>query len=566
MYKNLKENYPLYKVREINSLRDIIDSGEKLYEDKIAFKYKDHGEVVSVSYEKFKADVDALGTALCDMGLEGKHIGLIGDNSYNWVRSFLTVLCSNSVIVPIDKELSSEEIEYILTTGDCEVLIYSGGNTEKKIMKIADNIPKITHFICMTDSTEKDEKHYKIDDVIAKGKELIKSGDKRYISIVPDNMILKVLLFTSGTTGKSKGVILSAESLLFNINHSQQLMRITHTCLSVLPYHHLYESTNGILTMLHAGMTICINESLRSVLPNFKLYKPTEVLLVPLFIEKIYRGIWDKVEETGKAAMLRKLIKFSNTMLKIGIDLRKQLFGSVTSLFGGNLEAIICGGAPLKPQLTEFFDSIGITLINGYGISECGPLISINRPSYHNYGSVGMLLPEMKIMIYNQNEDGEGEICVKGPNVMLGYYKNEEATVIALRDGWFHTGDVGKIDESGFIFLTGRIKNIIILKNGKNIYPEEIEGKLSVMSELIGEIIIKAVKDDQNDERMLGVEIFADNDRAKQLGITDVEGEIRKVIFAYNEKEASYKIIKKIIFRTEEFEKTTTKKIKRKYN
>ncbi len=264
--------------------------------------------------------------------------------------------------------------------------------------------------------------------------------------------------------------------------------------------------------------------------------------------------------------MLTKLIKFSNAMLGMGIDLRKQLFKSVTSIFGGRLKTIICGGAPLKPQMTEFFDSIGITLINGYGITECGPLISINRPNYHNYEAVGVLMPGMKIMIDRPNEDGEGEICVKGPNIMLGYYKNEEATAEVFTDGWFHTGDVGRIDENGFIFLTGRKKNIIILKNGKNIYPEEIEEKLSVMSEIIGEVIVKAVKDDEDNERMLGVEIFPDYERAKQLGVEDVEAEVRKVISAYNEREAGYKMIKRIIFRTEEFEKTTTKKIKRKYS
>ncbi|HAN21573.1 MAG TPA: AMP-dependent synthetase, partial [Clostridiales bacterium] len=212
MYKNFKENYPLYEVRESKDLRDLIDAGAKLYGDKAAFKFKEHGEIVSVSYNEFKTDVDAYGTALFDMGLDGKHIGIIGDNSYNWIRSYLAVLCSSSVVVPIDKELTSDEIQYILNTGNCEVLIYSGGATEKKIMEITDNLPDITHFICMAEQTVKDEKHYYIDDVVAKGKELLKNGDKRYLSIVPDNKVLKELLFTSGTTGKSKGVMLSTES------------------------------------------------------------------------------------------------------------------------------------------------------------------------------------------------------------------------------------------------------------------------------------------------------------------------------------------------------------------
>jgi long-chain acyl-CoA synthetase len=565
MYRNLKENYPYYKVREVASLRQHIDSLAEIYGTKAAYKYKDHGEIKSVTYREFKDEIDAFGTGLLDMGLDGKHIAVIGDNSYKWIVSFLTVLLSSGVVIPIDKELSAEEIEYILSFSDCEAVIYSSGATGKKLQQLEANLPNITHYICMTQPATKDDKHYVLEDIIAKGRELLGQGDNRYLQLEHDIKALKELLFTSGTTGKSKGVMLSEESLIFNINNSYKLMTITDTALSVLPYHHAYESTCGILAMMLNGATICINESLRSVLPNFKLYQPTELQLVPLFIEKIYRGIWDKAEETGKANKLRKLIKFSNSLLKMGIDLRKQLFGSVTSMFGGRLKAIICGGAPLKPAMTEFFDSIGITLINGYGITECGPLISINRPNYHNYESVGMLMPGMELKIDNPNENGEGEICVKGPNVMLGYYKNEEATKEAIRDGWFHTGDIGKYDGE-FIFLTGRIKNIIILKNGKNIYPEEIEEKLSNMCDYIGEVVVRAMKDESDDERLLGVEIFPDYDRAKQLGIEDVEGSIRKVIAEYNEKEASYKIIKKIVFRTEEFEKTTTKKIKRKYN
>lgn len=566
MYRNLKENYPLYEVRKIESLRELVDSGATLFGEKAAFKYKEKNEVISISYKEFKNEVDSFGTALCDMGLDGRHIAIIGDNSYNWVLSYLTVLNTRGVAVPIDKELSTEDILFILLNGDCEALIYSGGGTEKKIQEITDQLPNITHYICMVEPSLYDNKHFYIDNVVAKGKELLKGGDTRFTSIIPNNTEMKELLFTSGTTGKSKGVMISAEALLFNIMNSQKLMQITDSCLSILPYHHSYESTTGILTMLHHGMTICINESLRSLLPNLKLFQPTEIQVVPLFIEKLYRGIWDKAEETGKAKILNKLIKFSNSMLKMGIDLRKQLFKSVTSIFGGKLKTIICGGAPLKPQMTEFFDSIGITLINGYGITECAPLISINRPNYHNYESVGILMPGMKIMIDKPNEEGEGEICVKGPNVMLGYYKNEQATAEVIYDGWFHTGDVGRIDKDNFIFLTGRIKNIIILKNGKNIYPEEIEEKLSIMCDFIGEIIVKAVKDEDETERLLGVEIFPNHERAKQLGIQDVEGAIRKAISQYNEKEASYKMIKKIIFRTEEFEKTTTKKIKRKYN
>lgn len=564
MYKNRSKNYPLYEVREINGLRDLIDSGASLYGDRSAFKYKKDGDVVSVSYSEFKNDVDALGTALVDMGLDGKHIGLVGKNSYAWARSFLTILCSNGVVVPIDKELTSREIKNIITTSECAAVIYSDGDAEEKIMEIEDDLKSVEYFICMDEPTKKDHDHLYIEDIILGGQQLLSFGDVRYTSIEYDIKDLKELIFTSGTTGKSKGVMLSAESLVFNIINGQKLMKITDTCLSILPYHHSYESTTGILVMLHAGMTICINESLRSLLPNFKLYNPTEVLLVPLFVEKVYRGIWDKAEESGKAPMLRKMIKVSNALLKVGIDLRRRLFSSVTSIFGSRIKAVICGGAPLKPQMVEFFESVGITLINGYGISECGPLISINRPEYRNSESVGLLLPGMEVKIHNPNEDGEGEICVKGPNVMLGYYKNEAATEEAIIDGWFHTGDVGKTDGE-FLFITGRIKNIIILKNGKNIYPEEIEEILTSMNDLIGEVIVKAVNDEAEEERLLGAEIYPDYERAAKLNVEDVQANIRQTISEYNDAEAGYKMIKKVIFRTEEFDKTTSKKIKRNY-
>ena len=565
MYKNRSENYPLYEVRNLYSLRQLVDENAVMFAEKAAFKYKVGKEVVSVTYAEFKKEVDSLGTALCDLGYDNTHIAIIGNNSYDWIRAYLTSLNLRGAVVPVDKDLSPEETEYILTSSEAKVIFYSGKGIAKKIAELEPKLPGVELYICFDEPEIKDDKHLFAGDLVSKGRELLENGDERFVSIEPDNETLKELLFTSGTTGKSKGVMLNANSLVFNITRAQQLMYITDTCVSILPYHHCYESTTGILTMFHRGMTICINESLRTVLPNLKLYKPTEVQLVPLFVEKIYRGIWDKAEDSGKAKTLRKLIKISNGLLSVGIDMRKIFFKSITETFGGRLKAIICGGAPLKPDMVEFFNSIGITLINGYGITECGPLISINRPEFHDHASVGQLMPGMELMIDDPNENGEGEICVKGPNVMMGYYKNPEATEAALRGGWFHTGDVGYINEHNFIFLTGRIKNIIILKNGKNIYPEEIEEKLMNASDLIAEVVVKAMKGNTEEDRLLGAEIFPDFDRAKKHGVEDVEAEIKKAISEYNDREPSYKIIKKIVFRTTEFEKTTSKKIKRNY-
>ena len=565
MYKNRDENYPLYEVRNLYSLRQLVDENAVMFAEKTAFKYKVGKEVVSVTYSEFKTQVDALGNALCELGYDDTHIAIIGVNSFEWVRSYFAALNLKGAVVPVDKDLTHDETEYIINTSEAKVIFHSGKAVSKKLNELEPKLQNVELFICFDEPEVKDEKHIFVGDLMKRGYELLEQGDTSFTSIEPNNETLKELLFTSGTTGKSKGVMLNAGALTFNITRAQQLMYITDTCVSILPYHHCYESTTGILTMFHRGMTICINESLRTVLPNLKFYKPTEVQLVPLFVEKMYRGIWDKAEDSGKAKTLRKLIKISNKLLKVGIDMRKVFFKSITDNFGGRLKAIICGGAPLKPDMVEFFDSIGITLINGYGITECGPLISINRPEYHDFTSVGQLMPGMEMKIDNPNEAGEGEICVKGPNVMMGYYKNEEATANAIRDGWFHTGDIGYINEKNFVFITGRSKNIIILKNGKNVYPEEIEEKLSIECELIAEVVVKAMKGNNDEDRLLGAEIYPDFDRAKKLGIEDVEGEIRKAISAYNDKEPSYKIIKKVVFRTEEFEKTTSKKIKRDY-
>ena len=465
MYKNRKTNYPLYEVRECASLRALIDDAARDFPDMVSFRYRSGGEVVSVTYPEVKEQVVALGTAMYDLGIGNTHVAIIGANSFDWVRAYLSTLNTEGVVVPVDKDLSDDDTVFVLDNSDATAVFHAGKATEKKLLALEDRLPNIKYFICFDEPAVKDERHLYVGDLMEKGKELLAAGDRRFLDVTPDNECLKELLYTSGTTGRAKGVMLNAKALITNIRASQMLMKITDTAVSILPYHHSYESTTGILTMFHHGMTICINESLRTVLPNIKFYRPTEVQLVPLFVEKIYRGIWDKAEESGKAAALRKLIRFSNGMLSVGIDLRKPLFKSVTENFGGRLKAIICGGAPLKPDMVDFFDSIGITLINGYGITECGPLISINRPEFHNYESVGQLLPGMQLRIDDPNEAGEGEICVKGPILALGYYNSREKTAEsflqnplnhAYDERIYKTGDLGHFAPDGNLMFHGR--------------------------------------------------------------------------------------------------------------
>lgn len=566
MYGKLKtKNYPLYEVRPVKDLRALIDDTAELFGDKLAFRYRDKGVAGQISYKDFKYSVDSFGTALCSLGLDGKHIAIIGENSFKWALSFLTTLNLNGIVVPVDKELSPDEIAYILNKGDVDAIIYAGGKTAKKIAEARTSCGRITHYICMDSADAGDD--LKLDELLKKGGELLDNGDRTFVSITDRDITkTKEIMFTSGTTGRPKGVMITEEALIVNIISSQRIMHITDCCLSVLPYHHAYESTTGILTMLHNGMTICINDSLRNLMSDFELYKPTEMQIVPLFAEKMYRRVWDTAEEQGKAKKLRFALKLSRFLLALGIDMREKLFADVRKAFGGRLNIFISGGAPLKKEIAEFFYGIGIILINGYGITECAPLISINRPEFANFESVGVVVPGLELRVDKPNENGEGEFCVRGKNVFKGYYKDEDATSSAIIDGWFHTGDIGRVDANGFLHITGRIKNLIILKNGENVSPEELEEKLMFATELISEVVVSAMTDDESGEKVLGAEIFPMLERAEKLGVTDAEAAIRKVVTDYNASAAAHKRIKKIVFRSTEFEKTSSKKIKRKYD
>ncbi len=563
MYKNKKKNYPLYEVRKVTDLRQILDESARLFADKDAFLYREKGKEMSVTYKEFKRQVDSLGTALCKMDLKKAHIAIIGENSYGWALSYWSVLNTAGVALPIDKDLTYEDTEYILRTGDVSAIFYASSVAEK-IESLAEKIG-ITTLIRTDDIKEIPEGKLFIKDLILAGGKLLDEGDKTYLEIKHDVDELKQIMFTSGTTGKSKGVMHTERVLLTNIYSGQQLLKITERCLSVLPYHHAYEATAGIIIMIQAGMTIMINESLRTLLPNLKKHRPTEMCIVPLYAESFYRRIWDKIDEGGKRKTVELGIKISKALLKVGIDIRRKLFKEIHETFGGELKLLICGGAPMKPAICEFFNDIGITLIIGYGITECGPLVSINRPEFLNYTSVGLPLPGTEVMIYNPDDKGEGEICVKGDNVMMGYYKNKEETERAIVDGWFHTGDIGKKDEDGRIYITGRCKNMILLDNGENIYPEAIEESLTDYP-IVKEVVVFEASRGEEDSKNLGVEVFPDFEYAEAKGIKDAKAEVVRCIEEYNDKQPPYRKLKQIIVRDTEFEKTTSKKIKRKYN
>lgn len=558
------KNYEYNKAVKINTIKELMDLAEKEDGDKIAFEYrneKDKSKIEAITYKEFQYDTYYLGTALLQLGMNKNHIAVIGENSYKWLTVYLTVLKSDSVLVPIDKELPEKDIINILKSSDSEVLFYAG-KYEKYIEEFKKELPNIKYFIGF-DRNENLENVLSYRKIMDLGKERYEAGDKSYASIEhKDTNILKLLVYTSGTTGDPKGVMLTEHNLVSCVYYGLQVAEIKTKCLSVLPYHHTYEAVAGILVALHKHATICINDSLKNVLKNLQLYKPDYIYLVPAFTEVFYKNIWGTAKKEGKEAGLKFLIKLSNVLRKMGIDLRGKLFKSIHSAFGGNLKEIICGGAPIRPEIGKFFNDIGVMLLNGYGITECSPLVSVNRPKFNDSSTVGVILPCCEVKIENPNDEGDGEIWVKGDIVMLGYYKDKERTDKVLKDGWFNTEDYGKVNEKGQLVINGRKKNVIVLTNGKNVYPEEIENYI-LRIPYVEETIVKSVKNDIGQEVALCAEVYLNSDKVKELEIEDVEEQLKKDISKETKELASYKHITKIEIRKTEFIKTTTKKIKR---
>lgn len=558
------KNYEYNKAVKIDTIKELMDLAEKEDGDKIAFEYrneKDKSKIEAITYKEFQYDTYYLGTALLQLGINKNHIAVIGENSYKWLTVYLTVLKSDSVLVPIDRELPEKDIINILKSSDSEVLFYAG-KYEKYIEKFKKELPNIKYFIGF-DRNENLENVLSYKKIMDLGKERYEAGDKSYASIEhKDTNILKLLVYTSGTTGDPKGVMLTEHNLVSCVYYGLQVAEIKTKCLSVLPYHHTYEAVAGILVALHKHATICINDSLKNVLKNLQLYKPDYIYLVPAFTEVFYKNIWGTAKKEGKEAGLKFLIKLSNVLRKMGIDLRGKLFKSIHSAFGGNLKEIICGGAPIRPEIGKFFNDIGVMLLNGYGITECSPLVSVNRPKFNDSSTVGVILPCCEVKIENPNDEGDGEIWVKGDIVMMGYYKDKERTDKVLKDGWFNTEDYGKVNEKGQLVINGRKKNVIVLTNGKNVYPEEIENYI-LRIPYVEETIVKSVKNDIGQEVALCAEVYLNSDKVKKLEIENVEEQLKKDISKETKELASYKHITKIEIRKTEFIKTTTKKIKR---
>ncbi|MBO4309160.1 MAG: AMP-binding protein [Clostridia bacterium] len=567
-FKNRKKNYPLYETTHFRDTREMTENVAARYPDRYAITYRKHSsdaEPLHLTFAECRNMVRDLGTAFVDMGMRDRTVAIIGEASPEWILSYFALMSVGAVTVPIDKELPAADIISIMNTAECAFLVYSP-KIEKKLDAIREAVPTLTFFVEMGDETPA-EGSVSIDTVRKKGAELYAAGDNAYYDYEIDVDRLASIVFTSGTTGKGKGVMLSMRNICSDMEQGMYNFQITYKTMCLLPPHHTFGSTVNFIGHFAQGCELYISSGLKYIMKELAEFQPTHLVLVPLFVETFYKRITATAEKTGKLGLLKKIIKVSNGLRKIGIDLRRVLFKSVTKNFGGKLEMIICGGAALNQDIIDFFEDIGITILNGYGITECAPLISCNRNEYRKNASVGLPIIGGHVRIIDPDENGEGEIAYKGPNVMLGYYKNEEATREVIdADGYFHTGDYGKVETEGndqWIYITGRLKNLIIFSNGKNVYPEELETDIQGVYG-VNEVVVYAgeSKSDPSKE-VIVAEIYPDADALKLHNVEDAQTYFENAVKEINQKNVSYKSIGKVKLRDVEFPKNTSRKITR---
>lgn len=573
------------QVKPAEDFRSLINQSAALFGEQEAFIVKmphdgndeKDNQYRHITYREFRDEIDALGTALVDLGLCGKHIAVIGENRYEWCLSYLAITCGCGVVVPVDKELKSDEIAMILDQADVSAVIYSGRMQEKYLGEAAEKADGLLYTICMdlkTESPAWGRGHTTIPDLLARGRRLLQSGDRRYLDAEIDPYKLSVLIFTSGTTGVAKGVMLSQKNICFDVERVTQCLdhNFTDSVLSILPIHHTYECTAGFLVMMYKGVRMAFCEGIRYIAKNIAEYSPTILILVPLILENVHDKVIRQVSGSKlKYAGFRTILWVSGVLQHLGIDVGRKIFHTVHETLGGKLRLVIAGAAAMNPKVSKDLGRMGFKIRQGYGLTECAPIVCVNRESGSVDKSVGPALPGIEVQIHRPNRDGEGEIKVRGANVMLGYYKAPEETAEVLKDGWLYTGDQGRMDKKGRVYITSRIKNIIVTKTGKNIYPEELEGLLKKVPYIL-ESVVWGDDSVKEDDVVICATVVPNMQAIQKTGrLSENEkmqkDEIQKLIWAeikkVNRGLPAYKRIQKIAFREEEFEKTTTQKIKR---
>lgn len=555
-------------MEKLKNIKEIIYASAKKFSDNIAFTTKikkgDNITYKNTTYKELLEDVNGFGTALYNKGLKKERVAILGRNRYEWVVAHLANLLGNIISVPLDKDLQLEELETSLIRSKAKAIVFDEKYIEK-IQKVKERKnTQVEHFICMSEL----EKYENLHALMEEGKKSIENGNKEYINAEITEKEMGILLFTSGTTSQSKAVMLSQYGIAINIYDMLQVERLYETDVNIafLPFHHVFGST-GMLVMLAVGLKTVFPDGLKYIKSNLKEYGVSVFIGVPVLVDKMYKTVMQEIEKQGKTKIIKIAVKISNFLLKFKIDIRRKLFKQVVDGLGGKLRTIISGGAPLDQKTSRSFDEFGIEMIQGYGLTETSPVLIAENPEKKRYGSTGIAMEHVQIEIANKDDKGIGEIRAKGPNVMLGYYENQEKTDEVLKDGWFYTGDLGYIDKDGFIFITGRKKDLIVLKNGKKVFPEEIETLVLRLPE-VEECFVFGMPDDvdENDVKV-SVKIVYNEKVVKEKYGDIPEDELYKIIWnkmkEINTTLPKYKYMKHMILTKEPLIKTTTNKVKR---
>lgn len=563
MKKNVERQIP----KTVTDLLQLVRTGAECFGEKDIYVYQENKQEKHLSYRENYERVLWFGTALCHYDLAGKKIAVVGDTHPSYMTAFFATIASNSTIVPLDKDLNDDALIDFMNIAEVSAVIYTA-SFNRRLINYADRLPAVKYFIPIIDEGEDCAKDNVIafNELLEIGRMLYEGGNTAFTDIEPDLDHLAAILFTSGTTGTSKGVMLTHRNFVAATNGSDQSMtqfNRKNVFVDCLPMNHSYEITCGQLAIQNLGATMVINDSIKNVLRNFVKYKPNALMLVPLYVETMYKKIWSEIDKKGMKKKVRTAMKISDALLKVGIDMREKFFSQITGALGGNLKIIVVGGAPMRPEIISDFRSFGIYILEGYGITECSPLVAVNRLGSERPHSVGPAVECCQVRIDKQPGEETGEIVVKGENVMVGYYNNPEATAAVFTDdGWFKTGDIGYMDKDGYIYITGRKKNVIILSNGKNVFPEEIEEHLSDRSDVIGESVVLG-RPNASGETVITAVIYPNPDFSKDKTREEVEAAVRAAVTEVNKSLPVYKQVRDTELRDTEFEKTTTRKIKR---
>lgn len=557
----------VHMIGPLAHLKDMVLRVEKYYGDREAIVEKKRikgreFEVVSHTVSEFKEKRAALGTALTDLGLRGKHIAIIGETSFNWILSFYAIVCGVGVAVPLDKELSDEEIGQLIEKADCSA-VFCSKTYYKAAKAYVDSHPDCVCCVVFNKDVSED-RVFSLDALLAKGRELIAQGNKEYIDAVVNPEDLCAIIYTSGTTGANKGVMLSHRNFCANVDNVIETIPQEYSSFSLLPINHVFELSCNIMVGFYMNAVIYINDSLKNILPNIQLYRPDAMNAVPLVLEGIYNGIWAKAKEGGKDEILHKLVKVSNKLRKHGIDLRHVLFKTISKSFGNRFPTLVCGGAASRKDYVTGLGDLGFRVYNGYGLTETSPSVTLNMNADKDPTSAGFVLPRCEVKISEPDADGIGEIWVRGTNVFSGYYKDEEATKASFEGDWFKTGDYGIYTPEGELFVVGRKKTLIILDNGKNVFPEDIEfAVMDNLSYIREACALEAVKNIAGDERkIIAVAVYVEPGDFENMTEEEIKKKVADDIFGnVNRKMVSYKKIQDVFVVFKEFEKTTTRKI-----